>query len=607
MADIFSKPTLEDLRRGEAGVLRVRLITVFIASAVVFTLPPPTPEWIRWLAIGAWLVAHFVAAEINRRASKAKTIRWMARGVLINDFIWLSALIVAYTPMFPGTWVGLVIYTAVAAARERYAGAIMAGIAGTGVILISFLANHIPLASTTASASVSFQAAVLWLNVLNVGLLVREIDERNLALMQRGEELTKAALLEQAMLQESKHQEATLRKVVELTVTLMRERELGTLLDRILDLTLKGFGFRAGSILVGDRDREVYRYGAVRGYQPDTETSMRQREVSFAQVGLKIDKKFAIRPSVFYAPVEKQSWFTDPMLVFDRKRLGEPRTSPQEWNEADTLIFGLHSSSGDVIGLLIGDAPEGNRLPSPATIDNVALFAHLAAAAIENVHLFSNEQRRAEELSETNREINRLYREAELAAEGRNKQALRLGSILDLTAAMFKERDLDRTLSRILEVTLGQFKFAAGTIVLRHPTRDVFVRRAAIGYPPDVVGKEISIAEMQSSMTERARVRDTYYYTPMEMHVATGVTRNPQRSKLPRGASGDWHEDDMLLFPFFDSSGKLIGALSPDEPADHLVPNDETARTIEVFAQLAGAAVEGARLREAAGSLVARG
>ena len=606
MADIFSKPTLEDVRQAEAGVLRVRLITVFIASAVVFTLPAPKPEWMRWAAIGAWLVAHFVASEINRRATREKTIRWLARGVLINDFIWFAALIVAYAPAFPGTWVGLVIYTAIAAARERYAGAIMAGIAGTAVIFISFWANHIPLASTTASLSVSFQVAVLWLNVLNVGLLVREIDERNLALMRHGEELAKAALIEQAMLQEAKVQEATLRRVVELTVTLMRERELSALLDRILELTLKGFGFRAGSILVADREREIYRYSAVRGYPPETEVSLRQREVSFAQVGLKVDKRFEIRPSVFYAPVEQQSWFTDPMVVYDRGRLGEPRANPQEWNEADTLIFGLHSSSGDLIGLLVADAPEGNRLPTPATIDNVALFAHLAAAAIENVHLFTVEQRRSEELSETNREINRLYREAEHAAEARNKQAVRLASILDLTASIFKERNLDRMLNRILEVTLSQFNFAAGTIVLRHPARDVFVRRAALGYPSDVVGKEISVAEMQKSMTDRARVRDTYYYTPMEMHVPTGVTRNPQRSKLPRGSPGEWHEEDLLLFPFYDSGGKLIGALSPDEPRDHLVPDEETARAIEVFAQLAGAAVEGARLREAAGTPVSR-
>jgi hypothetical protein len=42
----------------------------------------------------------------------------------------------------------------------------------------------------------------------------------------------------------------------------------------------------------------------------------------------------------------------------------------------------------------------------------------------------------------------------------------------------------------------------------------------------------------------------------------------------------------------------MVGILSPDDPKNHLVPDDETVRTIEVFAQLAGLAVETARMRE---------
>jgi GAF domain-containing protein len=601
------QPSLEVARRAQAGVLRVRIITLFIALAVAINLPASAPWWVR---PGAFALAFFVglvASVINGRAKNVKTIRWTARSVLVVDFIALAALVLAYEPAYPATWVGLVIFTAIAAAQERYMGALATGVAGTIVILISNILHIAPQTGYYPGAGLLFQVAVLWLNALNVSLLVREIDERNQALVQRSQELSKAALVEEAMLAETRAQAATLRKVVELSVTLMRERELATLLDRILEATIKAFGFRAGSILVADRDREAYRYSAVRGYGADVAMLLRQREVAFAQVDLKMDKRFVMRPSVFYAPVEHQAWFTDPSLVFDRTRLGEARNDPQEWNEADTLIFQLHSSSGDVIGLLVPDAPSDGRVPSLETIDSVALFAHLAAAAIENIHLFTTEQRRAEELTETNREIQRLYREAESAAETRRKQAIRLASILDLTAAIFKERDLDRVLTRILEVALSQFNFAAGTIVLRDPTRNVLVRRAAIGFPGSVVGQEISDAEMQATMTPRARVRDTYYYAPMELHIAGGVTRNPQLSRLPRGGPGQWHEDDLLLFPFFDSNGTLIGVLSPDEPSDRLVPDDETVRTIEVFAQLASVAVEGARLREAAGGAAVPG
>ncbi len=601
MIDDILGTTLEEQRRIEAGILRVRLITVFMTAAIAYWLPASSPAWVRPAAIVFWLVASLAAAWFNNRAQSFTAIRQMARLVLVADFIALSAVVVAYEPVFPGTWVGLIIFTAIAAARERYPGALAAGFGATAVIVLSHWLRPTP---SSTSVSLFFQAAVLWLNVLNIGLLVREIDERNAALSLRSAALSNAARSEQIMLAETKAQAATLRKVVELSVTLMRERELAMLLDRILDATIKAFGFRAGSILVADRDREVYRASAVRGYAPDVEAALRDGEFAFAQVDLKLDKRFEVRPSVYYAPVEEQTWYTDPALTFDRSRLGEARNSPDDWNEADTLLFRLHSSSGDVIGLLEPDAPADDKVPSKATLDNVALFAHLAAAAIENVHLFTTEQRRAEELTETNREMQRLYRDAETAAEGRRKQAARLASILDLTASIFKERDLDRVLKRILEVAVSQFNFTAGTIVVRDPTRNVFVRRAAIGFAAAVVGQEVPDAELQASMTERARVRDTYYYAPMELHIEGGVVRNPQLATLPRGAQGEWHEDDLLLFPFFDSNGVLMGVLSPDEPRDHLVPSEETVRTIEVFAQLASVAIEGARLREAAGSVV---
>ncbi|MBV8340313.1 MAG: hypothetical protein JO343_10235 [Candidatus Eremiobacteraeota bacterium] len=100
-------------------------------------------------------------------------------------------------------------------------------------------------------------------------------------------------------------------------------------------------------------------------------------------------------------------------------------------------------------------------------------------------------------------------------------------------------------------------------------------------------------------MTPATRVRDTFYYVPMELHHSGGVSRHPDRLELPRIQPGDWHENDLLIFPIFDSGGALIGVLSPDDPKDRRVPRDETIRTIEVFAQLAGMAVESARLREA--------
>ena len=103
---------------------------------------------------------------------------------------------------------------------------------------------------------------------------------------------------------------------------------------------------------------------------------------------------------------------------------------------------------------------------------------------------------------------------------------------------------------------------------------------------------------MRRMMSARGKYRDTYYYVPMELNVGGGITRNEDLVVLPRIQPGDWHELDLLLFPILNSRGEMIGILSPDDPKNHLVPDDETVRTIEVFAQLAGLAVETARMRE---------
>jgi transcriptional regulator with GAF, ATPase, and Fis domain len=209
--------------------------------------------------------------------------------------------------------------------------------------------------------------------------------------------------------------------------------------------------------------------------------------------------------------------------------------------------------------------------------DNVASFARLAAAAIENVYIGS---------VEPHREV-----------------AERVARILDLTAAIFVERDLDRLLHRILSAVLDSFSFNAGTILLREAGRDAYVRRAALGFPREVEGKEVSGADLREMMNERTRVRDTFYYAPMELNVAGGVTRDPNRAILPRVESGQWHENDILLFPIFNSSQELIGVLTPDDPKDRRVPAYETIQALEVFARIAGLAIETALIRGMVGKL----
>lgn len=595
----FGSP-VDEARWLESSILKSRLLTVAAGAMLFAVLPWPYSRWLQVGIVVVWLAQGIVAATVVRQATTADQIRWSGRILLVVDTLVLAVAVVLYMPLLPEAWISMLVPLMWGAVRERLVGAASVAALATILLAYSFAFHPPPPTSETYLSRFIFAAAVVWLSVLAVRQLIRGIAVRSDALAQQREKLEKAAAAQAEMRTRADAQAATIKKVTELAVSLLRERQLDVLLDRMLDVTMQSFGFRAGAILVAEREHEAYVYRAIRGYPSDAEALLRKRQVPFALAELKLDKRFLIRPSVYYAPIERQTWYTDPEICYRAEFVNQRRAAPSAWHEADTLIFTLLSSSGEVIGMLVPDAPVDGKVPSQEGLDNIALFARLAAAAIENVHIVATEKSRANSLSEQNVEIKRLYANVEALAEERRMEADRLARILELTAAIFRERDLSAMLRRILKVAVETFGFSAGTILLRDPVRDIYVRHAAVGYSTEVEGVEMSSEEMSGDMTPATRVRDTFYYVPMELHHEGGVTRHPDRLQLPRIQPGDWHENDLLLFPIFDSAGALIGVLSPDDPKDHRIPRDETIRTIEVFAQLAGIAVESARLREAA-------
>jgi GAF domain-containing protein len=600
MASIPFRRSVDEARSIESSILKSRLVGIGTAAILFALLPWPGYRWLQVLVILLWLVQGIVAAAFVSRATRVEQVRISGVVLLSLDLAVLFVPILMYMPTLPEAWAGILILLLWGGARERNAGAIGVAVVATLFISAIFLFHLVGPAADYRLGRFVLIVGLIWLAVLAVASFVRTTSWRTEQLASQQDKLETALREQETMRARADIQASTLKKVTELAVSLLRERQLNAVLDRMLDVTMQSFGFRAGSLLIAQRESESYVYAAVRGYPLEIERELRLRRVPFALAELKTDKRFLIRPLVYYAPVERQTWYTDPSFCYDPDRVNMRRTEPGAWHEADTLIFALQSSSGEVIGLLIPDAPADGRVPAADTIDNIALFARLAAAAIENIHLVATEKTRANTLSEQNVEMKRLYSNVEALAEERRLQIDRLTRILEVSAAIFRERDLKTMLRRILQVATETFGFSAGTILLRDERRNIYVRQAAVGYPENVEGQDVSVEQMEFDMNPTTKVRETFYYVPAELQHSGGVSRHPDRLALPRIQPGDWHENDLLIFPIFDSAGNIIGTLSPDDPKDHRLPREETIRTIEVFAQLAGLAVESARLRTAA-------
>ncbi len=576
MQDLRSTPVRTHAqRRLLSAALLARFIFLIVGTALIIVMRWPYPPWLKAAAIGVLVLEGAIASRSLSASRTIREVRQVSRWLLAVDTIVTGVLVYLFSPYYHDVWAFMLLIVVFGSTQDRQRAAIVTALVS---VVVVFAADAVPASGprwATPPIDLAIEIALIAMTAAGVEVMYRSIASRSASLEERSDALAHAADAQAALRAASEAQTERMRNVIDLAVILMRERELGPLLDRILEATMQTFGFRCGAIMTAERGRQVYAYRSVQGYPLDQSRRLMVREVPFAQASLKMDPRFLVRPSAYYAPVERQSWHTDPLTCYRPEAALLPRERKNAWHEADTLVFTLASSSGEIIGLLCPDSPVDGQVPSVETLDNVALFARLAAAAIENVYLGS---------MEPHREV-----------------AERVARILDLTAAIFVERDLDRLLHRILSAVLDSFGFNAGTILLRDGGRDAFVRRAARGFPREVEGREVSGADLREMMNERTKVRETFYYAPMELNVAGGVTRDPHRAILPRVESGQWHENDMLLFPIFNSSNELIGVLTPDDPKDRRVPAYETIQALEVFARIAGLAIEMALIRSIVG------
>lgn len=568
----------------EELILAFRFGAIAVGAILFAVLPWPASHLLQIGMLAAWIGTGAISFAVTHgRTASVELVRKVWRLLILIDFAVALVAVVNYAPIFPTVWAGLLVFPIYAASRDRITGALVYG--GLAMIAIAVLDGFGLLGEGGLGPLLMRLGITAALTLVTCGTSVI-MDISSGKLIEQQTALRDAERAQAQLARIASSRAITMTRVIELGVALLRERDVATLLDRILGATLQTFGFEAGTVWVNEREKNRFVAAAVQGY--DTATTERRllRTLSFAEMQVRLGRRFEVRPNVFYAPFEHQSWRLDRTL-FKRPELASAnRPSPGDWHEADALAFALRSSSGETIGVLTVDAPTDRRVPDETTMETLSLFSNLTAAAIENIM--------SAEPAGAAASLGRVR----LEAEQRRLKANRAARILEVAASLREVRDLDALLRRILDLTLDMFNFNAGTIALYDSRRRVFERHAVLGYPAELEGETIPQSTIDRMLNARTRVTDSFYWVPMELRVSGGVQRNPERARLPRLEKGMWHEDDLMLFPFFDSEHRIIGILSPDDPKDGRVPDRETVHAIEGFAQLAGAAVEIAHLRE---------
>ena len=373
----------------------------------------------------------------------------------------------------------------------------------------------------------------------------------------------------------------SLSRTFELTIGLLHVEKINVFLQRIAEDVREIFGFKLVSVSILDDEKGVFTDHALAGYTPEQMKEVRSDPEAYSRDGILSDFRDDCRISkvAYFVPVEKhKSPAGSFVAVMDKDAAARPRESPDAWHELDLLYFALLNRQGDVIGYMQADYPVDGNIPSRQTVEEMELFAGIAAVGIENSKMY---KRSVDLLEENEVKTGRIMR------------------LLELVQSVLRIEDLDVVLQKVSDVMAATFDFRkAGVSLFTEGSEKVMVH-SLTGYTPEektaVKASTIWRDKILEDFKEEFRVTKTGYFIPGETQGDGSefvFVESPDKVLAPRKSPDSWHELDLLYFALYDREGKMLGYIQLDYPADNKIPVKETMEAMEAFATIAAIAIE---------------
>jgi signal transduction histidine kinase len=386
-----------------------------------------------------------------------------------------------------------------------------------------------------------------------------------------------------------------LEDVLKISSSIVSERDLTKLSDMILSSVSSLFGFRKVSLVVYDEVDGVFKWVALFGYPPEAVQDTRYRTIPTDVILDDLREGRRIGKSVYYTRVEDLSPRQIAHFVIrpphDYQIDSKPRAK-DEFRPYDCLAFSLHDATGRIVGVIYPSEPKDGRMADKDTIETMEIFTSLAEVAIENARLSS---------------------EREVALRLTSQRTEQLSRILDMTSSMMYVRDLDKMLDDLLHTLAQLLGLRRMTIGVKYEELGEYRVEAVYGYSAKAsqeikkIGYGIEDVDsiyypgpLPSSVKWRRKVGRMTFYMPAEsIQIASQELiyyPDPDLIRLPRRGKEYWHELDYLDTFILDRKGVPIAYLEMLKPRDDRVPDSETIEIIEIFASLAGIAIENSRV-----------
>jgi len=178
------------------------------------------------------------------------------------------------------------------------------------------------------------------------------------------------------------------------------------------------------------------------------------------------------------------------------------------------------------------------------------------------------------------------------------------GEMLSVLADIMSVGNLDSVLQRIGSSIAEVFSMRTLVIGVLDESEHIFRVRATYGYDPESDKKikkfVYTYERLKLDLDEKYRVTENVYVIrPKPEEFIKGEEpfyKNMNNINKPRTDPNRWHELDYIRIMFHNREGDPIGFLEINDSVDDMIPDLSTIEAIQVFAELAGIAIENATM-----------
>ncbi len=139
-------------------------------------------------------------------------------------------------------------------------------------------------------------------------------------------------------------------------------------------------------------DGPVLRRVAQAGLPLDSFEASRARTMSFAALESLFNRDEFRLSELYFLPFERlRDWYEDGVEVFSTQAPGQRTLHPRsrdDWRDGDMLLVPITGADGQPLGVISVDRPTEDKRPDRSSVEVLEIFAHQAAATIENTRLY---------------------------------------------------------------------------------------------------------------------------------------------------------------------------------------------------------------------------